>query len=194
MREFRRSKARNELRLSRLGLSSARLSVSLLFRSAAPLASAGIVCLGLVPLLGSPSAPLHLAIVLGMAASGVLLFVRYRLRGAQAPLAAVSAARAAHARRAVFIITMVLTLLVGIIIAAQVAKGGVVAPLSVAMPAVGLLWLVLIGVRAGRRHEAASEAGEAGDTERPSRRPPEWKARASNVASQRPSSDRHVSA
>jgi uncharacterized membrane protein len=179
------------LRLSRLGLSSARLSP--LSRSATPVASIGIVCLGLVPTLGGPNEPLHWATTAGMVAVGVLLFVRHRLRGAEPSLARVEGAAARQAGRAVLVITAVIALLVGVIIAFQVARHGTIAPLSIVMPAVSLLWLGALGLKALRYQPPRPEHAEP-EAERPSRRPPEWKQRSSSIPPGRPSSDRHVSA
>jgi hypothetical protein len=156
------------------------------------MASVGIACLGLVPTIGGPDQPLHWAMTAGMVGFGALLLVRHRLRGPEPALVTIEAAPARKAGRRVLIITGVLTLLVLAIVAARVMSGGSIAPLSLLMPAAGLLWLASLGLKALRHAVTAAEA-PAGDTDRPSRRPPEWKARAAGITSGHAASDRHAS-
>jgi hypothetical protein len=163
--------ARSSLRLSKLVICSKRLSARSLPRSAAPLASAGIICLGLVPTLGGPDLPLHWAMTLGITGFGVLLAVRHRLRRAERPLALVPRPAAEHAGRSVLIIAAICTALVLGIIGRQLLLKGPVGPLSVAMPLAALGWLYWVGLRALRwSAETADEAQPSAD-DRPSRRP-----------------------
>lgn len=128
----------------------------------------------------------------GMVGFGALLLLRHRLRGPEPTLAAVERSQARHSGRALLIITGVLALLVLCIVAARVVARGAIAPLSLLMPAVGLLWLASLGIKALRHPSPSSEALNS-EADRPSRRPPEWKQRPAGIASGRATSDRHAS-
>jgi hypothetical protein len=169
------------------------LSAPPLSRSATPVASVGIMCLGLVPTLGGPDEPLHWATTAGMVGFGALLLFRHRLRGAEPALARVDGPVARHAGRALLLITAIIAALVGVIVAFQLARRGTIAPLSIVMPSVGLLWLAALGLKSLRYRPTEAEPPPS-ETERPSRRPPEWKQRSANVTPGRPSPDRHASA
>lgn len=128
-----------------------------------------------------------------MVGFGALLLIRHRLRGPEPALATVEATQARSAGRTVLIIAAILALLVLAIVAARVVMNrGSVAPLSLLMPAAGLLWLAALGVKALRHAVTAAEALTA-ETDRPSRRPPEWKPRAAGITPGRSASDRHAS-
>jgi hypothetical protein len=164
----------NTLRLGRLGLCSERLSASQPFRSAVPLAAAGIICLGLVPTLGGPEQPLHWAVTAGMAGFGVLLWARRRLRGAEGPLPPISKPAARAAGRILLGVVGVIAVLVGVIVGFRVRSGEPMSALSLTLPALGLAWLVTLSVQMLAHREPPAE-GAAPD-ERPSRRPPNWEA------------------
>jgi hypothetical protein len=146
------------------------LSASDPFRSAAPLAAVGIACLGLLPTLGGPDRPLHWAMTAGMVGFGALLWARRRLTRREGALAGVPAHAARHAGRTVLLISAVSGSLVLIIILAQVRRGGSVGVLSLALPALGLTWLVSLGLKALRHRDPIADAPAPND--RPSRRPP----------------------
>lgn len=182
----------NTLRLAWLGLCSGRLSASQPSRSAAPLAAAGIICLGLVPVLGGPEQPLHWAVTAGMAGFGGLLWARRRLRGAEAPLAPISKQAARTAGRILLAVVGVIALLVAVIVGFRVHSGQGMSALSLAVPGLGLAWLVTLSVQMLAHREPPAEAGPS--DERPSRRPPNWEAR-HNRKSQNPAApDRQVNA
>ena len=128
----------------------------------------------------------------GMVGFGVLMLVRHRLRGAEPPLADVTSTQTRSAGRTVLLLSGILTLLVLGIVAARLAQGGGIAPLSWLMPAAGLLWLTSLGVKV-LRHPAVAPESATAETERPSRRPPEWK-RPTGISAGPAASDRHVSA
>ena len=180
------------MRLSWLGLCSGRLSASQPFRSAVPLAATGIICLGLVPLLGGPAQPLHWAVAAGMVGFGGLLWTRRRLRGSEAALERVSPEAARRAARALFIVCGVVGVLVALIIGARLRDAAPLGLLSVTLPVLGLAWLVTLGVQASRHREPPLEPATVGD--RPSRRPVTWEASPSRKASPSTPPDRQVSA
>jgi hypothetical protein len=180
------------LRLGWLGLCSERLSASQPFRSAVPLAAAGIICLGLVPILGGPDQALHWAVTAGMAGFGVLLAARRRLRGAEGPLPPISREAARAAGRVLLGIVGVIAVLVGVIVGFRVHSGEPISALSLALPGLGLAWLLTLGAQMLAHREPPAE-GVAAD-ERPSRRPPNWEA-LPNRKSQNPAApDRQVNA
>jgi hypothetical protein len=185
---------RNELRLCRLGLCSGRLSVSQPFRSAVPLAAAGIICLGLVPTLGGPDRPLHWAMTAGMVGFGGLLAARRRLHGFEGPLQRVPVGMAKQAGRALLGVSGIIAALVLVIVGFRVHSGGAMSALSLALPGAGLAWLAQLGVQTLRYRERATESSTAG--ERPSRRPPnrEQVSNAQSTSSRPGPPDRHVSA
>lgn len=127
-------------------------------RSAIPLAAAGIVCLGLVPVLGGPDRPLHWAMTAGMTGFGLLLLVRRRLQRREAPLAAVAAPVVRSAARAFFITVGVIALLVTLLLALRLDPRSPTTALSLALPALGLVWLGLIGLRVLRHRPPLPQA------------------------------------
>ena len=162
------------MRIGWLGLCSGRLSASQPFRSAVPLAAAGIICLGLVPTLGGPEQPLHWAVTAGMAGFGVLLWARRRLRGAEGPLSPIPKQQAHAAGRILLGVIGVIAVLVGVIIGFRVHSGEPMSALSLTLPGLGLAWLVTLSVQMLTHREPPAE-GTAPE-ERPSRRPPNWDA------------------
>lgn len=169
-----------------------RLSALQPFRSAVPLAAAGIVCLGLIPIFGGPEQPLHWAISGGMVGFGVLLWARRRLRGAEGPLQHVAPEAARQAGRALFIVSAVVGVLVALIVGARLGTGEPIGLLSVALPSLGLAWLATLGAQAWRHRGPAPEPAPTSD--RLSRRPVNWDAGASRKSSPSPPPDRHVNA
>ena len=165
-----------------------RLSAPAPFRSAVPLAAAGIACLGLVPTLGGPERPLHWAMTAGMVGFGMLLWARHRVQGAEAPLASVPVPVARQAGRALLFTCAVSTLLVLGIIGLQLRRGGGVSALSVALPAAGLAWLTSLAFKTLRLREAAPPMG----TDRASRRPPNWDGLQSSSAAQSTPTNHHA--
>jgi hypothetical protein len=167
-----------------------RLSASQPFRSAVPLASAGIICLGLVPTLGGPEQPLHWAVTAGMAGFGGLLWARRRLRGPEQALPPISKQAAQAAGRVLLAIVAVIAVLVGVIVGFRVHNGQPISALSLALPGLGLAWLVTLGVQMLAHREPSGEG--VAPEERPSRRPPNWEA-LPNRKSQNPAApDRQV--
>jgi hypothetical protein len=184
---------RSVLLISRLGLSSPRLSGSLPFRSAVPLAAAGIACLGLTPTFGGPDRPLHWAMTAGMVGFGALLWGRHRLRGREGELEAIPAQSAVLASRALLAITAFCAVICCAIIGSRVYAGKSLAALSVLMPAVGLAWLGWLGWKMRQLRPAPVEAASASD--RPSRRPPKRDSLTPPLSSQGDAaSNRHASA
>lgn len=141
-------------------------------RSAVPLASVGIILLGLVPTLGGPDRPLHWLMTAGMVGFGVLLRLRHRLHRGEPPLRDVPPEVARKAGRAMLITVGVIALLVATLMAARWSLTPHVSALSIAMPLVALGWLTSIGLRV-LRQGTRSEV-EAQHADRPSRRPPPW--------------------
>jgi hypothetical protein len=182
----------NTLRLGWLGLCSGRLSAFQPFRSAVPLAAAGIICLGLVPTLGGPERPLHWAVTAGIAGFGALLWARRRLRGADGPLQPLSTHAARAAGRTVFVVIGVITVLVGVIIGFRVHSGHDMSALSLALPGLALAWLVTLGLQMRLYREPT--AGTALAEERPSRRPPNWEALPNRKSNNPSAPDRQVNA
>lgn len=162
------------------------------FRSAVPLAAAGIICLGLVPTLGGPDQPLHWAITAGMVGFGVLLWTRRRLRGPEGPLQPVAPDAARQAGRAVLIICGVVSLLAALIVGARLHAGEPIELLSVALPVLGLAWLATLGVQARRHRDPAPVSGPV--AERPSRRSASWDSKTGRKPSPSAPPDRHVNA
>jgi hypothetical protein len=157
-----------------------------------PLAATGIICLGLVPTLGSPAQPLHWAVTAGMVGFGVLLWGRRRLRGPEGALQRVSPEAARHAGRALFIVCGVVGALVALIVGARLHSAEPLGPLSLALPTLGLLWLVTLAVQVWRHREPLAEAAPTGD--RPSRRPVSWDTGAGRKPSPSSPPDQHVNA
>lgn len=139
-----------------------------------PLAAAGIICLGLVPTLGGPDQPLHWAVTAGMAGFGALLWARRRLRGAEAALPPIPKAAARAAGRVLLAIVGVIAVLVGVIVGFRVHSGQAISALSLALPGLGLAWLVTLSVQMLAHREPPTEGAALDD--RPSRRPPNWEA------------------
>jgi hypothetical protein len=142
-------------------------------RSAVPLASVGIISLGLLPTLGGPDQPLHWAITAGMTGFGALLLLRHRLRRMEAPLSPLTRAHAQLAGRALLWVSGAIGVLVVGIVLRQIAASGPIAALSLAMPVVSLGWLVSLGLKALRWPADSVDKAPATE-ERPSRRPPTW--------------------
>jgi hypothetical protein len=158
------------LRLGRLGLCSERLSASEPFRSAAPLAAAGIVCLGLIPILGGPDRPIHWLMTVGIAGFGGLLWARHRLRGSKLPLLRAPDRTVHRAGRVLLAVCGVIATLVDVIVGFRLHSGESLAALSLLLPLAGLVWLAIIALQALLYREPAAESVSTGD--RPSRRPP----------------------
>lgn len=156
-----------------------------------PLAAVGIICLGLVPVLGGPDRPLHWAMTAGMVGFGTLLAARRRLRGPEAPLSNVTAGAAKAAGRALLLIVGVIGVLVLGIVGLRARSGQGMSALSLLLPSLGLAWLAVLGVRV-LRHRAAADPDPA--TDRPSRRPPVHGARAASPSSHPGPPDQRVSA
>lgn len=116
-------------------------------RSAIPLAATGIICLGLLPVLGGPDRPLHWAMTAGMVGFGMLLLVRRRLQRREGPLAQVEAPVVRSAARAFFITVGVIALLITGLLVVRLNPHSPTTVLSLALPALGLGWLSLIGLR-----------------------------------------------
>ena len=150
-----------------------RLSLRSTSRSPAPLASVGIICLGLLPTLGGPDQPLHWAMTAGMTGFGLLFAFRHRLRRDQPPLAALSQTEARRAGGAVLWVSGVIAAIVLVIVAHQLLSGGPTSAFSVGLPIVGLWWLGSLGLKA-RRFRAPAVDDPATLVDRPSRRPPTW--------------------
>jgi hypothetical protein len=163
--------ARTSLHVSEVGLCSRRLPKRSPPRSAVPLASVGIICLGLVPTLGGADRPLHWAMSAGIAGFGTLLLVRYRLQRREGALAPVSRAAALRAGRALLWVSGIIALMVSFFTLKQLASGGPVGALSLAMPALGLCWLASLGLKAMRWPSDAIQPPASAE-DRPSRRPP----------------------
>jgi threonine/homoserine/homoserine lactone efflux protein len=101
-------------------------------------------------------------------------------------------AQARSAGRALFIICGVNALIVAVVFVLRLHSGGVIAPLSVALPLLGLLWLLVLGVQVWR-YRAPVDAAPARQ-ERPSKRPPRFDP-GTGVRADRPSdSGTHASA
>jgi hypothetical protein len=186
--------ARNKLRLGRLGLCSDRLSASEPFRSAVPLAAAGIVCLGLVPTLGGPERPIHWIMTAGMVGFGALMWARHRLRGPKVPLLRAPNHAVHQAGRVLLVVGGTITALVGSIVGFRLQSGGSIGALSLVLPGAGLVWVAVIALQALRYREPAAEPPTTGD--RPSRRPPNRDplAKPQSTSSRPGPPDRHVSA
>lgn len=171
-----------------------RLSVRSPHRSAVPLASAGIICLGLVPTLGGPDRPLHWIMTAGMTGFGLLLAVRHRLGRDQVTLGPVSQLTARRAGNAVLWVSAVIAAFVLVFVFRQLAAGGPIGAFSLAMPVVGLVWLVSLGLKARR---LPADHGDHAGKDRPSRRPPSWERRTPTPPGSSPPSGgpgRHASA
>ncbi len=183
---------RNELRLSWRGLCSERLSAYQPHRSAVPLAAAGIVCLGLVPMLGGPARPLHWAATAGMVGFGVLLWARRRLRGPEGAAQRVAPEAPHRAGRSLFIVCGVVGALVALIIGARFRSGEPLGLLSITLPLLGLTWLATLAFQVWHHRDRPAESAPTGN--RPSRRPVSWDASTSRKPSPSSPPDRHVNA
>jgi hypothetical protein len=135
-----------------------------------PLASAGIACLGLVPVLGGPERPSHWAVTVGMVGFGGLLWARQRLTRREGALARVPARAARNAGRTVLLVCAVVSAIIAVVVLTRLREGGGIGLLSLAMPGAGLLWLTSLGLKTQRHRDPAADAAPAND--RPSRRPP----------------------
>lgn len=127
-----------------------RLSAPEPFRSAIPLVSAGIVCLGLIPLLGPRQQPLHWATSGAVVFFGVLLYLRHRLRRLGQPLASVLAGPTRDAGRTVLITSGVILVMVLVIAIQRVLAGNPTRLLSLLLPLLTFLWLGCLGLLALR--------------------------------------------
>ena len=127
-------------------------------RSAVPLAAAGIICLGLGPTLGGPDRPLHWAMTAGITGFGLLLLVRHRLRRREAPLAPVEPSAVRQAARVFFITVGLIGVIIAGLLAVRLNPHSPTAVLSLTLPALGLGWLGLIGLRVLRHRPAAAVA------------------------------------
>ncbi len=150
-----------------------RLSLRSISRSAVPLASGGIICLGLLPTLGGPDRPLHWGMTLGVTGFGLLLAIRHRLRRDRPPLAELAEAEARRAGNAVLWVSVVIAAMVLVIVLHQLFSGGGMSAFSVGLPLVGLWWLASLGLKA-RRLRSPQADDSATTADRPSRRPPQW--------------------
>jgi hypothetical protein len=153
----------------------------------------GIACLGLVPILGGPDAPLHWFMTAGISGLGVLLWVRHRLYQREQPLAALSVAEARRAGRYLFIITGISGVLAAGISALWLVGGGKPLAVSLVLPAVGLVWLLWLGVKVSRAaDQSPAVAAEEAQLTRPS--PSGWEARPSQAPGARSGPNRQVNA
>jgi hypothetical protein len=159
-----------------------------------PLAAAGIVCLGLVPILGGPDRPLHWAMTVGIVGFGSLLWARRRLRGPEGRLSKVPSGAARQAGRNLLSIGAVVATLVGVIVGFRLHSGGAMSALSLVLPAAGLTWVAVLGLQVLRHREPAAESSSASD--RPSRRPPprDTRAKAASTSSHPGPPDQRISA
>lgn len=117
--------------------------------------------LGLVPILGGPTQALHWAMTAGILGVGALLALRHRARGREAALPPLGASAARPAGRTLLVICGIVGMMIAGIIASRVRAGGELSWLSVAMPLVGLLWVVSLGLKAARVGEPAAEPSRA---------------------------------
>jgi hypothetical protein len=83
----------------------------------------------------------------GMVGFGILLLVRRRLQRRERPLAEVEAPAARSAARAFFITVGVIALLITGLLAVRLDPHSPTTVLSLALPALALAWLSLIGLR-----------------------------------------------
>jgi len=127
-----------------------------------------------------------------MVGFGALLWARHRLSKRAAALQPVSATQARVAGRAVLIVTAVITALVVVIVVAQWRHGGALGLQSLAMPAVGLLWLASLGLQSLAAARRALR--EPATTERSTRRPSREGVAQAQQRPSRPPTDRHASA
>jgi hypothetical protein len=72
------------------------------------------------------------------------------------------------------LIVATVSLAVAVIVGFRWQSGGEISALSLVLPLLGLAWLTLLGVQVRRHREPTAEASP--NTERPSRRPPQWDA------------------
>ncbi len=157
-----------------------------------PLAATGIICLGLVPVIGGPEQPLHWAMTAGVVGFGALLLVRRLLRGPEAALRRVPPEEARHAGRTLFVVCGFVGGLVALIVGARLRGGEPPAAWSVMLPVLGLAWLGTLALQVWHHREHSVVSESVGD--RPSRRPANWDASASRKPSPSSPPDRHVSA
>lgn len=170
---------------------SKRLSVNEPNRSALPLAAAGVICIGLLPVLGGPAAPLHWFMTVGITGLGVLIAVRQRLQRPERPLAALRADDARRAGRSVLIIGALIAVLATGIIGLWVHAGGQPSALSLVLPALGVAWVLWLGVKILRVADVA--VAPATEEALPARAST-WEPRSSQAPSSRGGSNRQVSA
>ena len=76
------------------------------------------------------------------------------------------------AARTLLTVTAVIGALVAVIVGFRWQSGLAMSPLSLALPALALAWLTLLGVQVRRHRGPNAELNPS--TERPSRRPPQW--------------------
>ncbi len=158
---------------------SPRLSVKETPRSAWPLAAAGITCIGLIPALGGPDAPLHWFMTAGITGLGLLLGLRHRLYQREAALTSPTAAEARRTGRHLLLIAAICTVLASGIMAMWLVGGGKPLAVSLVLPAIGLAWVTWLGFKVLRLSEqpitpVAEEAAprsSAGWEPRPSQAP-----------------------
>jgi hypothetical protein len=120
--------------------------------------------LGLVPVLGGPTQPLHWAMAAGVFGAGALLGLRHRARGAEAALAPLSASAARPVGRTLLLICGIVAALICGIVVSRIQAGGSLSWLSVAMPLVGLAWFASLGLRALRSDDAPTETRRSADS------------------------------
>jgi hypothetical protein len=72
----------------------------------------------------------------------------------------------------VFVICAVIALIVAVIVAAQLHAGGPIAPLSLVLPGLALVWVAVLGLQISRYRPPVQAA--PAPQERPSRRPPRF--------------------
>jgi hypothetical protein len=89
---------------------------------------------------------------------GLLLLVRRRLQRREGPLAPVEAPVARSAARAFFITLGVIALLLTVLLAVRLDPRSPTTALSLALPALGLAWLGLIGLRVLRHRRPLPQA------------------------------------
>lgn len=128
----------------------------------------------------------------GVVGFGSLLWARRRLRGPEGPLQKVPTSAAKQAGRTLLLLGGVMTVLVGVIVGFRLREGGSLDALSLALPAAGLTWIVVLGLQVWRHREPAAESSGASD--RPSRRPPSRGGKPGSTSSHPGPPDQRVSA
>ncbi|HEY6077732.1 MAG TPA: hypothetical protein VIW29_02965, partial [Polyangiaceae bacterium] len=170
-----------------------RLSVNEPNRSALPMAAAAVTCIGLLPILGSPAAPLHWFMTAGITGLGILIGVRHRLQRPERPLAPLDANEARSVGRHLLIIGAAIAVIATVIIGLGVHAGGKPIALSLVLPALSVAWVFWLGFKLLRvADDAVTPATEDALPARASA----WEARPSQppAASSRSSSNPQVSA